>query len=561
MNEKRAPGPIGTSCLTCKRRHKKCDQRRPTCLRCEQGGFECLGYGHNRNVGAKSSRLRASVRGSENDTHKVIRRLAIAGEHGYLEVEGATTDITSCSETTDTSTTSSQSSPFSEVSHGSPTFGHYTMPLINRSHPTLFESKATRLPVSTPLSLQQLFAAFSRIPSLPSDPMIAILSSPQFEDFVLLSHHRMIEHAYFKPIENQKEVMVNATLSSLRSSPISRWLVLLGAKFMTSLMEGTAQPQFYLSWIKDTEAIVKDRLSQNPTSREAHLLQADWLATLVTKSVLVPASNVIHVLRSTAPTFLQTAYSHPELWSDSSDPTRIPLLKIAASSYHELALFTIIDCTCAMAFGVPQQVEYDTTYSMLPKDPLPYEWAHSSPVEFLILLADINACRDGLSGARDWKQMEQELVTWMGRPTQHNETWESWMIVAWVAVQESWRLTLLAYLYMAVCGASSDEPRVQLCISQILQVIETVKKHDSPYASIPFFIQYLIVGICAHREKHRRIVRDKLSDKIGTKFWKFQVGEFVPVLDHLWHGAGSSGRPVKWFDYIHSREALVPIML
>jgi hypothetical protein len=101
-----------------------------------------------------------------------------------------------------------------------------------------------------------------------------------------------------------------------------------------------------------------------------------------------------------------------------------------------------------MAFGVPQQVEYDTTCSILPKDPLPYEWAHSSPVEFLILLADINACRDGLSGARDWKQMEQELVTWMGRPTQHNETWESWMIVAWVAVQESWRLTLLAYLYM-----------------------------------------------------------------------------------------------------------------
>ncbi|KAH7338127.1 hypothetical protein B0J17DRAFT_411633 [Rhizoctonia solani] len=41
------PGPKGTSCLTCKQRHKKCDQRVPTCERCEKGGFDCLGYEHN----------------------------------------------------------------------------------------------------------------------------------------------------------------------------------------------------------------------------------------------------------------------------------------------------------------------------------------------------------------------------------------------------------------------------------------------------------------------------------------------------------------------------------
>ncbi|CAE6402657.1 unnamed protein product [Rhizoctonia solani] len=33
-----------TGCCTCKRRKKKCDERQPTCFRCEKAGFECEGY-------------------------------------------------------------------------------------------------------------------------------------------------------------------------------------------------------------------------------------------------------------------------------------------------------------------------------------------------------------------------------------------------------------------------------------------------------------------------------------------------------------------------------------
>ncbi|KAF8606247.1 hypothetical protein BDV93DRAFT_364052 [Ceratobasidium sp. AG-I] len=47
MLNKHTPGPVGTSCLTCKRRRKKCDRARPGCERCATGGFHCLGYEHN----------------------------------------------------------------------------------------------------------------------------------------------------------------------------------------------------------------------------------------------------------------------------------------------------------------------------------------------------------------------------------------------------------------------------------------------------------------------------------------------------------------------------------
>ncbi|CEL53630.1 hypothetical protein RSOLAG1IB_06485 [Rhizoctonia solani AG-1 IB] len=132
------------------------------------------------------------------------------------------------------------------------------------------------------------------------------------------------------------------------------------------------------------------------------------------------------------------------------------------------------------------------------------------------------------------------------------------MVVAWFAVQESWRLALLAYLYLAVCGLPSDDERIQRCVTQIVQVVSTVKKREASEISVPLFVQYLMVGICARNEKDRKIARTKLSNVVETKFWPVRGVGFVPVLDDLWHGAGANGHPVTWNDYLRSREALLP---
>ena len=53
-------------------------------------------------------------------------------------------------------------------------------------------------------------------------------------------------------------------------------------------------------------------------------------------------------------------------------------------------------------------------------------------------------------------------------------------------------------------------------------------------------------------------MRDMLVEK-ETRFWILRGSDFVPVLDHLWDGAGTGGRPVKWNDYMRSREAMLPV--
>lgn len=153
-------------------------------------------------------------------------------------------------------------------------------------------------------------------------------------------------------------------------------------------------------------------------------------------------------LKSATPAFLQLVFSNPTLWPASCDPTSIPLANMLTSPRHELSYFALMDSICAMVFGLSQQVEYDTSFDRLPPNSNFHEWLHSSPAEFQIRLAEINACRDKSPIAPNWREIEHRLVTWQAQASRQAPEWESWVVVAWLAVQESWRHTLLTYLYM-----------------------------------------------------------------------------------------------------------------
>lgn len=578
MTQKNAPGPIGTSCLTCKRRHKKCDMRQPTCLRCEEERLECLGYSHNRRGLAHSAppkplKPRPILPKEEvTDVLSPAQRttsVSVSNPSGGERYPGTSSSSEQGEHSRDTSNFDSLSTglhPISGIYYSGPgtlvqrrdrsTGGLTTQDYLKHFRP---QPNKTR-PPSLPLSLHQLLLILNRLPPSPSDPIMTYLNSPQFEDYVVSHFHRMMDFAYFKPIQDQKEQLKSMILSRIRHSHFSRWIMLVCARICEAIIDGDwSQNDLHIRWIGDIESTLWIRLAQDPTPRETEDLRGDWLEVSLLKASLGGSANAYVVLRKATPTFLQATYSLPDLWSSSSDPAFIPLLNIVVSEHHALSSFILIDCTCAMMFGLPQQVEYDTNIDSLPKGFLPHEWAHSSPVEFQILLADINACRDKSPKARDWREIEYRLVNWETQIPRNDGVWESWMAIAWLAVQESWRLALLAYLYLAVCGLPSNDPRIQRCVTQILQVVGTVKQHESPDINIPFLIQYLMVGICARSEKHRKVTRNKLSDVNQTKFWMIRGGDFVPVLDHLWHGAGSGGRPVTWADYVYSREVMLPV--
>ncbi|KAH7338112.1 hypothetical protein B0J17DRAFT_411231 [Rhizoctonia solani] len=375
----------------------------------------------------------------------------------------------------------------------------------------------------------------------------------------------MMERSYFKPIRNQTERLQQTITIRLQRSSFTRWVLFLCARICESFAQGdTSQNQIYNRWIGDVERALKSALTQDLASREAQVRLGDALEVQLLKAMMGHCSGTYQLLRTVTPTFLQTVFSDPGLWSDSQDPTLVPLGPVIESTHHGIAHFALTDSLSAMAFGLPSQVDYSTTGYTPPSTPSPFEWAHishSSPAEFQILLAEINACRDKRPSARAREDIERQLLAWQAQPNYYVESWEPWMISAWFSVQESWRLALLAYLYIAVYDRPSDDAQVQLCTQQIFEVTNMVKQHESSKTSIPFFIQYLIAGICASSGCQRTLVRERLATVSMTRLWLMRGRDFVPVLEHLWQGAAAEGHPVKWSDYLDSREAVLPVVL
>ncbi|KAG8735956.1 hypothetical protein FRC10_009960, partial [Ceratobasidium sp. 414] len=66
-------------------------------------------------------------------------------------------------------------------------------------------------------------------------------------------------------------------------------------------------------------------------------------------------------------------------------------------------------------------------------------------------------------------------------------------------------------------------------------------------------------GACARSEKQRAVARRRLGEISQDTPWMIRGSDFVPVLDHLWHGAAANGQPIHWGDYASSRRAALPV--
>ncbi|CAE7212355.1 unnamed protein product [Rhizoctonia solani] len=573
MTPKHRPGPLGKSCLTCKQRHKKCDQRQPICSRCEDGQFECLGYNHNNKAKMEPTQPKTVIltEATRNGGPRPSTYLAGVGNEppsGHLGEPLVSGEWFQGPPTAPLSPNSCANFDLNDQNINLGCTSNNKFALANpqkgrvQDYVCLSTIRSTLKATEGPMSiLRKIVSLQMQLPHSPSDPLKNFLNSQWSLEYILAHSDQARDHWYFKPINYKQQRPQEDTILRLRTSNFARWISLLGIALTDAFFTGDmSQSSLYDLWLVRTEDAVKRELTRDLPPRETQQHLSDLVHIVLLKTMMIRSSNSYQMLQSITPTFLQVVYSNPKLWPIGSDFAYVSLSHILASKACDLAIFTFMDCTCAMAFGLPQHVEYDTTICPQPNSSPAIQWAYGSPVEFQAVLIDINACRDRSPTARDWREIERWLLTWQSRPGEQTFT-DSWMMVSWYAVQESWRLALLAYLYMAVCNAPSDDSRIQSCIKQTIQVVGTIRNQRSSDAHVSLFIQYLIIGICARSEAHRGVVRDKLLAPVGTKLWLMRASDFVPVLDHLWHGAGAGGQPVKWNDYMRSREAMLPVIM
>ncbi|KAG9085659.1 hypothetical protein FRC06_003518, partial [Ceratobasidium sp. 370] len=165
----------------------------------------------------------------------------------------------------------------------------------------------------------------------------------------------------------------------------------------------------------------------------------------------------------------------------------------------------------------------------LRSDPHPVEWMLGCPATFQVTLVGINSLfhRKQAGQEPDWQPIERHLKSWQPVILTPGDG-ESWGAIARLAVHESWRHSLLIYLYMAVCSVASDDARVQESVRQIFQLTRTIRRSEKSLADTHLLGQYIIAGVCARSEKQRAIARERLGDPFDNGLWILQGSDFLP---------------------------------
>ncbi|EUC53638.1 fungal Zn(2)-cys(6) binuclear cluster domain protein, putative [Rhizoctonia solani AG-3 Rhs1AP] len=559
---KTLPGPAGTSCLTCKRRHKKCDRTKPVCDRCSKGGYECLGYGHNKSNGytfeealSPSSRSRSVLPASSVSLLSPRTDDSPRNDETLISHDKLETDVHADNQQPGTAHT-------------------HVLALFNEDAVIYDTFPPTRAKTRNglPLPLGSVDTTIPQRPVFPTSPLLFELASrmsrsvsipldvQNITEYVISHWDRMMNITYFTPPGEQIEKFSRVSRWRMATSSFARQGMLIDARIHESILEGNHfnYSGEFTRWIEEFEQAVLARLNEPMGTCELQERLRDILEMFFAKSRLLNAATTYELFRRVASHFLQMIYSDPTLWSSQSDPILVSIAHLLASVNYGPPSYMVMDIMGSMIYGLPQLVDYNTNIKLFHAEPHPVEWIDCFPGEFMILLAKINACRDQRS-TEDWQDIERELVSWEPRPKFQLKGLESWKSVAWLALQETWKQTLLMYLYLAVCCVPTDDPRIQLSLRQIFQLIGTIRRQDPPGLNVHVFAQCLITGICSRTEKHRRLVRERLGCAAETRFWMFRGPEIVPILDHLWLGAGMEGKPVTWNDYLHSRHTVLPL--
>ncbi|KAL5631940.1 hypothetical protein ACGC1H_000085 [Rhizoctonia solani] len=418
-----------------------------------------------------------------------------------------------------------------------------------------------------------LYASFDT----PMAPRIHVLIPPMDElgkavQFIVTQHDRFVSQlALFKPRNARFYLDAKRIATQLQNSQVMHWLLFLMCIIYRELLGGNEQiyKRHHINWVNRFEQQIVSRMTaiMGPVTPadSRNRLTGHIEVSLLKHEVTETIAESYACLQSSSLSFLQLAFSEPALWIGENASMSIPLSRALSSTRGEINRFACTDVMAALALGLPTLAAYDTSLDGLDRPSFhAMEYVHGCPTEFLITLVEIHNWRlqhpNDICDQEHWQAIEGRILKLRQVPDETDtRAADSAQTVIKLAVRESWRHASLIYLYLAMCGARSDDPRIQSSVGQVIKLIDNIRP-DTSYTTY-FFLQYLFAGICAQKEQHRRCIMSRFLTPIHMNWGLLRVSAFAKVLDHLWHGAATDGQGVTWRDYLHSRSAVIPINL
>ncbi|KAJ1310620.1 hypothetical protein OPQ81_009150 [Rhizoctonia solani] len=594
------PPRSSTGCLTCKCRRKKCDETKPNCLRCQKSGNE-MPWKKVKGLSQATSLDASSSCSAELQPFDWVRNDA-----GSIGVSNESLDLTRMPNSSGSlESLDSWSNPVHEDTFG----GCHFQSTVGVPPIPLSSTRGSISMTSGQASLFNAIFSLSNGPDLPYVSTEAVVTpyrtssslggsmwpSPNTEEddssseeddpegigqiicqplaldpnvesnalpFVLQNYATWVTRVAYEPLKMARFAR-SFVMKHFEDSVESRWTLTLLANIGGQLGRRVSIDSTYIAMISNLRAEVRWRLANARSivndeigrRKSIQLLDAA-LETIVIHLFTSPLGEWLPIWNEAAPLFRRLCPEPP------GSPINLP--SILQQPDISLRHYVHMDVLCSAVMDIPMHFRYDCT----PQNTQPIcelegelqvesgiQWLHGTPDRFLAMFAKINAMReDGWAPTPEIISVFEHGIQEF-QPTQ-GKSCDSLLSVARLVVQESWRQAAYVYLYMGLCGDSSDTPRVKRAFKQFMKLLDGTKPGRMPDEFLA--MQLLLMAPAAQNKRDRDMIRTRIQ-RVRVNGPNHGANAKMSIIEDRWARADAEGRPIMWSDNSQARGRVVGI--
>lgn len=366
--------------------------------------------------------------------------------------------------------------------------------------------------------------------------------------FVLQSYARWVNFTVFDPLRVIHLIRENL-IAQFAASEASRSRVILIANVIGTLgksPELNARGLSIVAYLRTEahQAITRFHSGESGGQREQEMREAAKTLDHMIEMILIqrftsPLATVQKLMEDAAPVFRKACFEPPE--------QLVSLPNILLEPGLNLRNFAATDVIMSVTTGRPMLFKYDVTYTPEMSDQMMngafgLQWLHGVPDQFIILLASINSLYEDFGSSVDPEfisQIEDQIRDVKITPPtpSADPIFTVWRLV----VQECWRQTVYIYLYMVLCEARADDPRVLRAVRAFTRLMDGVKPGRNPDAFL--FIPIMIAGASVYHDWDRNIIRRRMLGLRECTNPGTCGHECLSILVDVWERTEAENRP------------------
>ncbi|KAG8727786.1 hypothetical protein FRC11_012444 [Ceratobasidium sp. 423] len=390
--------------------------------------------------------------------------------------------------------------------------------------------------------------------------------------FVLSSYARWFASTVYDPLRIAQQAKQNVVRQITGSEPTRTRVILVANAFrmLGSTVDLNARGASLLTMLRTevNQDLTLFNSKAPATKREKDMAAALQMLENILEIVSIhfytsPLQVVLALLQAVAPVFRRACPEPPE------QLVNLPRMLIEPGLYRRY--FAVMDVGLSVVTDRPQLFRYDVSYTADVRErmmQLDYtadyglEWLYGIPDRFILLFAWINGLREDFYG----REVDPDIVERVEEQIKNERVGQNLHTVGdsdpvyrirRLVVQEVWRQAVYIFLYMALCGANSSDPRVEKAFSIMMRLIRETKPARNPDAFL--FIPMLACGVAARHEKDRDIFRQRMLAVRECSVPGIVGNGGVHVLKDIWARTDAEGRPAVWSDFSKSYRRVVGI--